>query len=87
MCEYITRLSRKNRTDIVYKNYGGVTDLFDNEVKSFYRINDEEYDFICKNSNDEELGAFVLGSNPTITEIRRSLLVCNKYVALYRKQE
>ena len=48
------RLLRKN----IYtqcKSKGGLLDLFDNEIKLIFRINDEQYDAILNIATDEEL--------------------------------
>lgn len=74
------RSERKKRTDIKFLNCGGLTDLFDNVVKERYYINDDEYDYICENATDEELEMFVLGQNPTFSEVKQALLVVDKYV-------
>ena len=42
----MSRISRKNRTDLGLKSSGGVFDLFDNVIKEVWRVNDEESDFI-----------------------------------------
>lgn len=51
-----TRLSRKNRTveDLGILSSGGLMDLFDNQTKIFFRLNDNEYDFLCDQIEDED---------------------------------
>lgn len=55
------RIDRRNRTaedlGIMYK--GGLNDLFDNEVKSAYRINDAEFNYLCEYMSDDEMDLFV----------------------------
>lgn len=81
------RSKRKNRTDILYKSTGGITDLFDNAIKQTYYISDDEYDYICENATDEELDMFVLGQNPTFSEVKQSLLVVDKYVEEFNTKQ
>ena len=51
----MTRFERKNRTDINYKGCGGITDALDDMIKQLWRINDDEYDYLCETLTDEEL--------------------------------
>lgn len=48
------RLLRKN-VDSECKNQGGLLDLFDNQVKLIFRINNHQYDGILNIATDEEL--------------------------------
>jgi hypothetical protein len=82
------RLKRKNRTieDFGLKSQGGLEDLFDNAIKSAYRINDEEYDFICENATDEDLD-FLLNEKPNISEKIMIMRVLNKYLIEFEKLE
>lgn len=71
----MTRFERRNWTEdsIGIKSSGGMLDLFDNAIKSAYRINDEEYDHICKIANDDELG--LLTSESLTFKEKKRLLV------------
>ena len=76
------RLSRKNREDLDLKGSGGLFDIFDDHVKMVFRINDEEYDYLCEVMTDEELDLFV--REPTTFSERKLLLITvegylNKY--------
>jgi hypothetical protein len=51
----MTRFERKNRTDIIYKGCGGITDAFDDMYKQLWRINDDEYDYLCETLSNEDL--------------------------------
>ena len=67
-------------------------DLIDGMIKEFYKINDDELDYICEYVTDEELAAFMdalgkLGQKPTITEIKKGLAVRNKYRQLYNESQ
>jgi hypothetical protein len=73
----MTRLQRKNRTDVVYKS-GGVFDLIDNAVKKLWRINDEEYDYIIDNLTDDELSLFLLDKSFTRTQLKCMIEKINK---------
>lgn len=48
------RLLRKNFNSEC-KNQGGLLDLFDNQVKLIFRINNKQYDSILNITTDEEL--------------------------------
>ncbi len=78
------------REEIIFKNKGGIIDLFDDMIKSAFNITDDEYDFICENATDDELNLFLggLGKNDsepaTFSDIRKSLEVRNKYVEYYK---
>lgn len=52
-----TRLSRKNRTneELGILSQGGLLDLFDNESKFWFRLNDKEFDFLCEETSDDEV--------------------------------
>ena len=67
-------------------------DLIDGMIKEFYKINDDELDYICEYVTDEELKEFMdalgkLGQKPTITEIKKGLTVRNKYKQLYNESK
>ena len=82
----MSRISRKNRTDLALKTSGGVFDLFDNTIKEVWSVNDEEYDFIIEDATDEELG-LLINEEPTITEIKRTLLfIDSKLEELYKNK-
>jgi hypothetical protein len=75
-----TRLERRNRTDdeLGILNKGGLLDLFDNGVKSAFRINDEEYDFISGELSDEEI-KLLMSESYTFSEKRKVLAILSKY--------
>lgn len=64
----MTRFERKNRTDISYKLTGPVFDALDNFIKEIWRINDEEYDFICDNISDNDIKLFMLYDDITMSD-------------------
>lgn len=76
----MTRFERKNRTDIVYKERGGITDLIDDMYKSLWRINDEEYDYLCETLTDEELDA-IIPEFKTISDIKKAINIVNTSLA------
>ena len=80
----MTRLERKNRKDIIYKGYGGLTDAFDDAFKNLWRINDEEYDYLCETLSNEDLSA-ITPEFKTISEIKRALIITNNSINYYRK--
>jgi hypothetical protein len=72
----MTRFERKNRTDIVYKGCGGITDVFDNMYKQLWRINDEQYDYLCEKLTDEELSE-ITPEFKSISQIKKAILIVN----------
>ena len=78
----MSRLLRKNRTnsECDIKTSGGITDLFDNTIKSVWRINDQEYDSILEKMTDEEMDLFIK-EVPTFQEKRKLLLLIEKYIS------
>jgi hypothetical protein len=80
----MSRLSRKNRTDIEFKGCGGLTDAFDDAVKGTWRINDDEYDYICQTATDNELDCLMFDC-VTFSDKRHSLTVINKFVNDYKE--
>jgi len=86
----MSRLSRKNRTnsECNIRNSGGITDLFDNTIKSIWRINDSEYDFILDKMTDTEMELFI-SENPTFTQKRQMLRLVERLLDLpnYRQEK
>lgn len=86
----MSRLSRKNRTntDCNIRNSGGITDLFDNTIKSIWRINDSEYDFILDKMTDTEMELFI-SEKPTFTQKRQMLRLVERLLDLpnYRQEK
>ncbi len=86
----MSRLSRKNRTnsDCNIRNTGGITDLFDNTIKSIWRINDTEYDFILDKMTDTEMELFI-SEKPTFTQKRQMLRLVERLLDLpnYRQEK
>ena len=82
------RLKRKNRTskDLGLSSKGGLSDLVDNAIKSTYRINDEEYDFICQNATEEDLD-FLLNEKPNMSEKKMAIKILNKHLIQFAKSE
>ena len=72
----MTRLERKTRIDIIYKGCGGLIDVFDDTYKQFWRINDDEYDYLCETLTDEELDA-ITPAFKTISEIKKAITIVN----------
>jgi len=86
----MSRLSRRNRTnsDCGIKTSGGLTDLFDNVIKSAWRITDKEYDSILEKMTDEEMSLF-LTEKPTFEEKRRMIILVERLLSLseYRDEQ
>lgn len=57
MYPYISRCKRKSRDfiELKIKSSGDMFDLFDNVMKENFRINDDEYDYLCENMSDAEM--------------------------------
>jgi hypothetical protein len=69
---------------------GGITDLIDGTIYSFYNITSDELDIICNDSTDEELSDFIdgmgkMGDKPTYSQIRKGIEIRNKYIDYYKK--
>ena len=79
----MSRLLRRYRTDkeCGIKKSGGLTDLFDNVIKSAWRINDEEYDSILEKMTDEEMDLF-LTENPTFEEKKKMIILVERLLNL-----
>ncbi len=78
----MTRFERKNRTDINYKGCGGITDALDDMIKQLWRINDDEYDYLCDNLTDEEL-CTIIPEFKSISQIKEAINITNKYLSNY----
>ena len=72
----MTRFERKNRTDIVYKGCGCITDAFDDMYKQLWRINDDEYDYLCETLTDEELSD-ITPEFKSISQIKKAISIVN----------
>lgn len=75
------RLERAKRTceDLGILSKGGMFYIFDNIIKETFRINDDEYDFICNKATCEELNFFII-ERPNFSEKRVVLSILNKYL-------
>jgi len=77
----MSRINRRN-LDPSYMGLlcrGGIFDAFDNVIKSYYRISDDEYDIIAEKASEDELGIF-LDENPNFAQKRKQIELLNKYV-------
>ena len=86
----MTRFDRKNRQDIKSSlsngnSKNGIFDLIDDTMKSVWRINDDEYDYIIDNLSDDELKVFSL-SDPSITDIKMMISKVNELVFKYQNR-
>ena len=80
----ISRLSRRNRQDIVFKSSGGMLDAFDNTIKTIYHINDAEYDYMAEKMSDSELDLFSK-DELNYSEKRKILVLLETYMKKYHK--
>ena len=78
----MTRFERKNRTDINYKGCGGITDALDDMIKQLWRINDDEYDYLCESLTDDEL-CTIIPEFKNISQIKEAINITNKYLSNY----
>jgi hypothetical protein len=65
---------------------GGMLDLFDSLIYTFYNITSDEYDVICEKASDSELDDFVQATMEgcAISQIKKGLLVRNKYIDYFK---
>ncbi len=77
----MSRIDRKHwlNKDMGIKSKGGLLDVFDNQIKAAYRINDDEFDYLCEVMDDEESNIFVT-ENPTFAEKRKMIELLNKHI-------
>ncbi len=80
----MTRLERKNRTDIIFKGCGGITDALDDALKELWRVNDDEFNYIAETASDEELQA-ILPPFKSIKNIKNALIISNKLLTNFGK--
>jgi len=64
---------------------GGMTDLMDGLIYTFYNITSDEFDDICEYATDAEVTDFVDGlgrinEKPTVAQVRKGIIVRNRYV-------
>jgi len=71
--------------DIKIVSAGGITDLFDNHIKSIFNITDEEYDFIAENALEEEWD-ILFNDKPSFSQRREMIKIRSKYLKLYEEQ-
>jgi hypothetical protein len=77
----MSRINRVNwlAKDMGIKSKGGLLDLVDNQIKVVYRINDDEFDYLCGVMSDDELDIFVT-DKPTIADKRKMIELLNKHI-------
>lgn len=82
----ISRCKRRFRTneDIGIVSKGGLNDLFDNQFKSAFRINDDEYDYLAENLTEEDSYYFT-EEQLTFGECRILIKLLESYLGDYYK--
>lgn len=77
----MSRLERKKRPieSLKLMDSGGMLDLFDNAIKEYYYLTDEEYDIIAGSCSEEEIELLVTEKD-SFSHRRKCLLIINKYV-------
>lgn len=78
----MTRFERRNRTDIEFKGCGGITDLFDDAIKEAWRINDEEYDYLCEFTDDINCPLYI-DKGMSISELKAKIKEVNELLEEY----
>jgi hypothetical protein len=86
--KFISRLARKSRTDeeLGILSSGGLLDLFDNEIKLSYRLNDDEFDYIAQNMSDEDMELFT-NENKTYDQKIKVIKLLEKYLKEYYEMD
>ena len=82
--EVMSRLARRNRKDIIFKNGGSLLDAFDDAMKQMWRINDQEYDYICTESSDEELN-IILSEKFNFSQAKKALVIVDNKIKECKK--
>jgi predicted house-cleaning noncanonical NTP pyrophosphatase (MazG superfamily) len=79
----MSRLLRRYRAnkECGIKTSGGLTDLFDNVIKSAWRLTDEEFDSILEKMTDEEMDLF-LTEKPTFEEKKKMIILVERLLNL-----
>ncbi len=82
------RLLRRNRTniDLGILNSGNFMDFYDNAVKLAFRLNDEEYDYLCESLSNEDLKYLILREKQegyTFAEKRKLLQILSENLKDY----
>ncbi len=75
----MSRFSRKNREDIVFKGSGGLDDVIDDFLKELWRVDDNEYNYISEFATDEEL-TIILPEFKNFGEKREAIKIVNRLV-------
>jgi hypothetical protein len=83
----MSRLNRKNRTDVIFASKGGITDLLDNVLKDTWRVSDEEFDYICEFATDQELDSVLIDSASTFYQKRNAILTVNRLIDKYYNEK
>jgi hypothetical protein len=65
--------------DMGLKGRGGLNDAFDDAVKSYLRITDDEYDYLCENASEEELD-LMISIPETFVDKRKVISFLTKYL-------
>lgn len=73
----MSRIERKNRTDILIKPPSGLLVAIDNAFKVFWRVNDEELDYICDNATNEEL-SIITKFGGKYSEMKKLILIVDE---------
>ena len=65
---------------------GGMLDLFDMQIYTFFNITSDEYDHLLERATDEELHTIVnvFREDVTLTDVKRAFGVRNKYIKYFQ---
>lgn len=79
--------SKRKYNDLQLKDSGGLYDLFDNTIKLYYRLNNEEYDYVVNNLSDEET-TIIISEYIKYSDLKNCLKIVEKYLKeFYEKQQ
>ncbi len=82
------RFSRKKRTDIETSNSkNDLFDIIDDSIKHIWRINDDEYDYLCEVLTDDELNLFCLVDEVSISKLKFIIKRVNELVFEYQNRD
>lgn len=75
------RIDRRKRSikELKLVKQGGLFDALDNEIKQVFRIDDEQFDYLCEEATDDEL-ALITEEKLTFAQKRELITILNKYV-------
>jgi len=79
-------IRKKLRKEIQFQGCGYISDAFDDVIKDFYNITDDEFDLLCEIMSNDELDIFLtaIEYDSTFGEKRNAFKIRNKYIKYYK---